>query len=1721
MPLFIFFPTIPFVKTLKGHFDGIQKALTKEIKEMKDVFEELEAECLSKEVFSIATNSNLNVARFTKLHVAHTIVDARCLELEAELSNLCGKSHSDNHNELVNQFSNLEDHVNPTVLAPGKYAIYVEPLPSRLRNNREAHLDYLKHLKESVKTIRDIVEEAKVVRLLDSSIVSACRYTRHSQELLEYAIGTFRFKNDHFGAIMGYGDYVIGDSVISKVYYVEGLGHNLFSVGQFCDSDLEVAFRKHSFYVRDTDGVELIKGSRDSNLYTISVEDMMKSSPICLLFKASKNKSWLWHRRLNHLNFGTINDLVRKDLVRGLPRLKFEKYHLCFACQLAPYVPPTNKDLEILFQPMFNENLEPPRVERPISPAPSVQVPVNSAGTPSSTTIDQDAPSLSISPSSLALQSHSLHQGIAAKSTFIEYNLVAPVDNNPFINVFALEPSSDASSSEDIYKVKLDEYGDVLKNKAQLVAKGYQQEEGIDFEESFAPVARIEAIRIFIANVASKNMTIYQMDVKTAFLNGELKEKVYVCRPEGFVDPDHSIHVYRLKKDLYGLKQAPRAWYDTLSRFLLDNKFSKGVVDPTFFTLKIGKHILLVQIYKFGMDSCDPVDTPMVDQLKLDDDPLGILVDQTRFRRMVGSLMCLRASRPDLVFAVCICTRYQASPTKKHLEALKRVFRYLRETINWGLWYPKDTAMALTAYADADHAGCPDIQRTTSESAQFLGDKLVSWSSKKQESTAISTTEAKYIAMSGCCAQILWMRSQLTDYGFLANIFTKALPRERFEFLLSRLGMKSMSPTTLKRLQKEEGKAFTASSTIPSIYIQQFWDTIRYDKTARCYKCQLDEQWFDLTKDTLRDALQITPVNNNNAFSSPPSSNALINFINDLGYPKVVRNLSNAVTNDMFQPWRALTIIINMCPMGKTSGFERPRAPVLQILWAQKESGIAYSRKEESYSYCDPEYQFIAKGTKREVFRMPIPGNFISVDIQGEPYYREYVEKVVKHQRYLASEKGSDPDSPAPKPAKATKKSKPSVPKADLRLRVTEPASSKQPEPKPAPAKSQGKKRKMVMETSNKPSPARRSKPGLEPRFDDEEAEVQRALEESLKSVYNVPRQWSIENQSLGNINRFQRFREREKRKRTSTPTESSGHDESTSLYTECGLTDNKVKSNEDMPGIDAGVPDEGQAGPNSGEQDEGQAEPNPGEQDEGQARPNPGDVAASHPLSSSIVHAGPNLEHMDLEATDVILEEPASSTGTLSSLQHLAKDLSFGDLFFNDKTSEADNEKTTAKTKAESMVFVTIQQDTSLIPPMTTLIIDLTSRPDFLNVHRPLQATATETTTITTQPPPPPQPQQSTTNSMLMKRISELDHIMANLIQDNKYLEERLDSHVDWAIQAPLRNHFRDLPEANIKEILHQRMWETNSYKAQEDCMMLYEALEKSMNPNYTYELLKDLAEARKKKKKSRDSLNTPPGSPPHQPPPPPPPAGPFGTSGSPGASGSSQVPPPPPSTNQECQLHGSTALSSSKTTASAEYKAWTTTDTRIRPSVSSPPEDLHMDDDMAPNAQVHSSNDKDIWNAHIPKVNLWQDWWKPLEEDRPATPKPAWSIPSSDVPYQVEECHKLLTDSMDDSIIRHNVNKPLPLGGLPEQMVPDQMWIEEECKYDIAAMYGISYWWFQRQRFYIDRHTSEGDRRSVRTHMRILSVIRIKVFFMYGYDYLKKIVLRRADLNEHIIAE
>ncbi|GKD38701.1 retrovirus-related pol polyprotein from transposon TNT 1-94 [Tanacetum coccineum] len=340
---------------------------------------------------------------------------------------------------------------------------------------------------------------------------------------------------------------------------------------------------------------------------------------------------------------------------------------------------------------------------------------------------------------------------------------------------------------------KKDEDQIVIRNKARLVAKEYAHEESVNFEKSFALVARLEAVRIFVAYVAHKSFLIYQMDVKMAFLNGPLKEEVYVAQPDGFVDPDHPEKVYRLRKALYGLKKAPRAWYHELSNFLLSKGFNKVTIDPTLFTFEMSlmgemKFFLGLQIHqsprgifinqakyaleilkKHGMDKCDSVGTPMATKPKLDADLSGKLVDQTDYRSKIRSLMYLTSSRPDIVQAVCYCARYQARPTEKHLKEVKRIFRYLKGTINMGLWYPKDSGFELTAFSDADHAGCLDTRKSTSGGIQFLGDKLVSWMSKKQDCTAMSSAEAEYVALSASCAQVMWMRTQLKDYGFNYN----------------------------------------------------------------------------------------------------------------------------------------------------------------------------------------------------------------------------------------------------------------------------------------------------------------------------------------------------------------------------------------------------------------------------------------------------------------------------------------------------------------------------------------------------------------------------------------------------------------------------------------------------------------------------------------------------------------------------------------------------------------------------------------------------------------------------------------------------------------------------------------------------------------------------------------------------------------------------------------
>ncbi|GJY00503.1 putative ribonuclease H-like domain-containing protein [Tanacetum coccineum] len=378
-----------------------------------------------------------------------------------------------------------------------------------------------------------------------------------------------------------------------------------------------------------------------------------------------------------------------------------------------------------------------------------------------------------------------------------------------------------------VYRNKKDERGVVVRNKARLVAQGHRQEEGIDYDEVFAPVARLEAIRIFLAFASYMGFIVYQMDVKSAFLYGKIDEEVYVSQPPGFLDPKYPEKVYKVVKALYGLHQAPRAWYATLSTFLLKNGYRRGTIDKTLFLKKDKHDIILVQVYvddiifgstkkswcdefealmksrfqmssmgeltfflglqvkqkpngifisqdkyvaeilkKFDFASVKTASTPIETQKPLVKDEEASDVDVHLYRSMIGSLMYVTASRPDIMFAVCACSRFQVTPKTSHLSAVKRIFRYLKGKPKLGLWYPRESSFDLESYSDSDYAGANLDRKSTTGGCQFLGRRLITWQCKKQTIVATSTTEAEYVAAASCCGQVLWIQNQMLDYGF-------------------------------------------------------------------------------------------------------------------------------------------------------------------------------------------------------------------------------------------------------------------------------------------------------------------------------------------------------------------------------------------------------------------------------------------------------------------------------------------------------------------------------------------------------------------------------------------------------------------------------------------------------------------------------------------------------------------------------------------------------------------------------------------------------------------------------------------------------------------------------------------------------------------------------------------------------------------------------------------
>nr|GEW08747.1 retrovirus-related Pol polyprotein from transposon TNT 1-94 [Tanacetum cinerariifolium] len=539
---------------------------------------------------------------------------------------------------------------------------------------------------------------------------------------VEKFLGTVRFGNNDFAVIVGYGDVVIRSMTIKKVYYVEGLGHNLFSVGQFCYKGLEVAFRKSTCLVRNEDGVDLLTGDRLSNFYTISLNEVASNSSTCLLAKASSSQSLLWHQRLSHLNFSTINNLMKNNLVQGVPKMKFKKDHLCSACEQgkthrkhhkSKTAFASNKLLYLLHMdlcgPIRIESINGKRYVLVVvndysrytcvfflhskdeasdviisfikKTQVNLQLQVQRVRTDNGTEFknktlakffDEVGITQQFSAASTPQQNGVVERRnrtlVEAARTMLTFtNLPSFLWSEAIATAYFTQNRSiiykrfDKTPYELINKRKpnikffrvfgcrcylLNDYEDVGKLKAKGdigVFVGYSKESAafriynkrtrIDYDETFAPVARIEAIRLFLAYAAHKDFTVFQMDVKTSFLNGILKEEVYVSKPPSFVSKQYSDHVYTLDKALHGLKQAPQAWYDVLSQFLIDG-------------------------------------------------------------------------------------------------------------------------------------GCHLDQKSTSGSVQFLDDKLVCWSSKKQNCVSISTAKSKYVAVSSYCAQVLWMRTHLTDYGF-------------------------------------------------------------------------------------------------------------------------------------------------------------------------------------------------------------------------------------------------------------------------------------------------------------------------------------------------------------------------------------------------------------------------------------------------------------------------------------------------------------------------------------------------------------------------------------------------------------------------------------------------------------------------------------------------------------------------------------------------------------------------------------------------------------------------------------------------------------------------------------------------------------------------------------------------------------------------------------------
>nr|GEV27733.1 hypothetical protein [Tanacetum cinerariifolium] len=606
---------------------------------------------------------------------------------------------------------------------------------------------------------------------------------------VEKFLGTAKFENDQIAPILGYGDLVQGAVTIKRVYYVEGLNHNLFSVGQFCDADLEVAFWKSTCYIRDLKGNDLLTGSRGTDLYFVTLQDTTSPNPICLMGKATSSQAWLWHRRLSHLNFNTINLLSKNDIVVGLPKLNFFKDHLCSFCELG-------KEKRKFFQ----SKTTPSSKRRSKDETPEVLIDflrVVHRGLHAQVRIVR-------TDKGMKFLNQTLHAYFAAEGILHQTSVARTPEQNGVVerrNRTLVEAVRTILNGENLDKMKGE--GDACifvayftQSRAYMVynkrTRVIVESIHVNFDElppmasnhvssdpvPECPTTALEHDSLSPGPQGQENVTQDDETVTTLneldllfspmfdeLLNGSsqvVSKSFAVTTVDAPIQYGEmctfALTVSRTKRKNIKEVMADSAWIESMQEELhqFDRLDEGGDLEELFAPVARLEAVWLLIT----------VGTPM-DMKHLDADLSGTPVDQTKYQSMVGALMHLTASRPDIVHATCYCARYQAKPIEKHLTAVKRIFRCLKDTINMGLWYPKDTGFDLTTFSYSDYAGCLDSRKSTSGGLQFLGgDKLVSWSSKKQDYTSMSSEEAEYVSLSACCAQVLWMRTQLTDYGF-------------------------------------------------------------------------------------------------------------------------------------------------------------------------------------------------------------------------------------------------------------------------------------------------------------------------------------------------------------------------------------------------------------------------------------------------------------------------------------------------------------------------------------------------------------------------------------------------------------------------------------------------------------------------------------------------------------------------------------------------------------------------------------------------------------------------------------------------------------------------------------------------------------------------------------------------------------------------------------------